>query len=117
MDVQATQAIRQAELGASQTMVDRTERRFDVGPDWFVADTAYGSSDNLGWLVKKRGIIRLITVIDNANRKDGTWARFEFEYDEANGRHICLEGFAPTLLRSQPRQVHQWRPSVPRSQS
>ncbi len=46
MDVEATRAIRQAEVGASQTMLDRTESRFGIRPDWLAADTAYGSSDN-----------------------------------------------------------------------
>lgn len=55
MGVEATRAIRQAEVGASQTMLDRTEKRFGVRPDWLAADTAYGSSDTLGWLVKKLG--------------------------------------------------------------
>jgi len=63
MDVEATRAIRQAEVGASQTMLDRTERRFGIKPDWIAADTAYGSAENLGWLVKQRGIIPFIPVI------------------------------------------------------
>ncbi|WP_338551221.1 IS1182 family transposase [Roseovarius phycicola] len=99
MDVEATRAIRQAEVGASQTMLDRTESRFGIRPDWLAADTAYGSSDNLGWLVKKRGIIPFIPVIDHSNRKDGAWTRFEFEYDEANDQYICPEGFALKQFR------------------
>jgi hypothetical protein len=62
MDVEGTRAIRQAEVGASQTMIDHTEKRFGIRPDWLAADTAYGSSENLGWLVKKRGIIPFIPV-------------------------------------------------------
>ncbi|WP_371931469.1 hypothetical protein [Roseovarius sp. MMSF_3359] len=99
MDVEATRAIRQAEVGASQTILDRTERRFGIRPDWLAADTAYGSSGNLGWLVKKRGIIPFILVIDHSKRKDGAWTRFEFEYDEANDQYICPEGFALKQFR------------------
>jgi hypothetical protein len=47
MDVEASRAIRQAEVGASQTMIDRTEGTFGIKPDWVVADTAYGSTPNL----------------------------------------------------------------------
>ena len=52
MDVEASRAIRQAEVGAEQTMIERTERRFDIKPAWLAGDTAYGSGKNLDWLVK-----------------------------------------------------------------
>src|SRR3977135_3765815 len=51
MDVEASRAIRQAEVGASQTMIERTEACFGIKPEWLVADTAYGSASNLDWLV------------------------------------------------------------------
>ncbi len=44
MDVEASRAIRQAEVGASQTMIERTEATFGIKPDWLAADTAYGSA-------------------------------------------------------------------------
>ena len=40
MDVEASRAIRQAEVGASQTMIERTEATFGIKPDWLAADTA-----------------------------------------------------------------------------
>jgi hypothetical protein len=40
VDVEATRAIRQAEVGASRTVVDRTEERFGLKPSYLVADTA-----------------------------------------------------------------------------
>lgn len=58
VDVEATCSIRAAEVGAAQTMVDHTEDCFGMKPDWLIADTAYGSAENLAWLVKKREIIR-----------------------------------------------------------
>jgi Transposase DDE domain len=99
MDVEGTRAIRQAEVGASQTMIDRTEKRFGIRPDWLAADTAYGSSENLGWLVKKRGIIPFIPVIDKTERTDGTWSRAQFEWDEENDQYICPEGHALRQFR------------------
>ncbi|WIV49774.1 IS1182 family transposase [Marivivens sp. LCG002] len=94
MDVEATRAIRQAEVGASRTMLDRTEKRFGIRPDWLAADTAYGNAENLGWLVEQRSIIPFIPVIDKSERTDGTWSRSDFEWDEANDQYICPEGQA-----------------------
>ena len=55
MDVEASRAIRQAEVGASQTMIERTQATFGIKPDWIVADTAYGSAPNLHFLVDEKG--------------------------------------------------------------
>jgi hypothetical protein len=33
MDVEASRAIRQAEVGAAKTMIERTEQRFDIKPE------------------------------------------------------------------------------------
>ena len=41
MDVEASRAIRQAEVGAEQTMIERTEQRFGIKPAWLAGDTAY----------------------------------------------------------------------------
>jgi hypothetical protein len=54
MDVEASRAIRQAEVGASKTMIERTEARFDIKPGWLAADMAHGSGANLNWLVKDK---------------------------------------------------------------
>ena len=55
MDVEASRAIRQAEVGASQTMIERTEACFGIKPGWLAGDTAYGSAANLDWLVNQQG--------------------------------------------------------------
>ena len=47
MDVRATRAIRQAEVGAAKTMIERTQERFGIKPTYLAADTAYGSADTL----------------------------------------------------------------------
>jgi transposase len=44
MDVEASRAIRQAEVGASQTMIERTEACFGIKPEWLAADTASSTS-------------------------------------------------------------------------
>ncbi len=54
MDVEASRAIRQAEVGAAATMIERTEERFGLKPERLAADTAYGSAANLNWLVNEK---------------------------------------------------------------
>jgi len=56
VDVEASRAIRQAEVGAARTMIERTEDRFGLYPARLAADSACGSAKMLGWLVQERGI-------------------------------------------------------------
>ena len=56
MDVRATTAIRQAEVSAAKTMLDRTAEQFDLTPLRLVGDGGYGSAEMVGWLVDERGI-------------------------------------------------------------
>jgi transposase len=58
MDVEASRSIRQAEVGASQTMIERTQERFDIKPERLAADTAYGSGANLNGLSRTRISLR-----------------------------------------------------------
>ncbi len=92
MDVEASRAIRQAEVGASQTMIERTEDRFGIKPDWLAADTAYGAAPNLGWLVNTKHIAPHIPVIDKSKREDGTFSREDFIYDKARDIYTCPAG-------------------------
>ena len=62
MDVEASRAIRQAEVGAAKTMIDRTEERFGLKAERLAADTAYGSGANLNWLVQDKKIAPHIPV-------------------------------------------------------
>jgi hypothetical protein len=52
VDIGATRSIRQAEVGAAQTTLDRTEDRFGLKPGYLTADTTYGTAQNLAWLIK-----------------------------------------------------------------
>ena len=92
MDVEASRAIRQSEVGASQTMIERTEKKFGIKPDWLVADTAYGSAPNLHFLVDVKGIAPHIPVIDKSQRNDGTFSRDDFIYDKGHDHYVCLSG-------------------------
>src|SRR5947207_3066897 len=92
MDVEASRAIRQAEVGASQTMIERTEACFGIKPEWLAADTAYGSASNLDWLVNKQGIAPHVPVIDKSKREDGTFSREDFIYNEVRDIYTCPAG-------------------------
>src|SRR6478736_6889499 len=92
MDVEASRAIRQAEVGAAKTMIDRTEKRFGVKPERLAADTAYGSAPTLDWLVNDKKIAPHIPVIDMAKREDGIFSREDFTYDKVRDVYICPAG-------------------------
>jgi hypothetical protein len=92
MDVEASRAIRQAEVGASQTMIERTEACFGIKPEWLVADTAYGAAANLNWLVNEKAIAPHIPVLDKSKREDGTFSREDFTYDKERDIYICPAG-------------------------
>ena len=89
MDVEASRAIRQAEVGAAKIMIERTEERFDIKPEWLTADTAYGSGANLNWLVKDKEIAPHIPVIDKSKREDGTFSREDFRFDQERNVYVC----------------------------
>jgi transposase len=92
MDVEASRAIRQAEVGASQTMIERTEACFGIKPEWLAADTAYGSASNLDWLVNEQRIAPHVPVIDKSKREDGTFSREDFTFDKEHNVYICPAG-------------------------
>jgi hypothetical protein len=54
VDVEATRAIRQAEVGAARTMIDRVTDCFGLKPEWLAGDSAYGAAPMLAWLVKDK---------------------------------------------------------------
>jgi len=92
MDVEATTAVRQAEVGAARTMIERTQDRLGIWPEKLAADAAYGSAENLAWLVHERGIEPHIPVFDKSQRRDGTFSRSDFAYDHDRDLYICPGG-------------------------
>ena len=92
LDVEASRAIRQAEVGAARTMIDRTQDRLGLKPERLAADTAYGSAANLGWLVNDKRIIPHIPVIDKSRRNDGTLSRADFSFDTERDVYACPQG-------------------------
>ena len=92
MDVKASRAIRQAEVGAAKTMIERTEERFEIKPIYLAADTAYGSADALNWIVNEKKIAPHIPVIDKSKREDGTFSREDFRFDQERNIYLCPAG-------------------------
>ena len=92
VDVEASRAIRQAEVGAARTMIERVADRFDLKPSRLAADTAYGTAANLAWLVNEKQIAPHIPVFDKSRRKDGTLSRGDFIWDGEYDLYVCPEG-------------------------
>jgi len=66
-----SRAIRQAEVGAAQTMIERTEACFGIKPEWLAADTAYAQPPtSTGWSTSK-GSRRMSPLSTNLNAMMG----------------------------------------------
>ena len=99
MDVEASRAIRQAEVGAAKTMIERTQKRFGIKPVRLAADSAYGSASTLAWLVTHKQIAPHIPVIDKSKRDDGSLSREEFTFDKQRDIYTCPAGKILTATR------------------
>jgi transposase len=112
IDVEATRAIRQAEVGAARTMIDRVADRFGLKPKRLAGDSAYGAAPMLAWLVKDKAIAPHIPVFDRSRRDDGTLSRADFAFDAEHNVYVCPRG---RLLRTTGR-IHDGRTLLYRSQ-
>ena len=92
VDVEASRAIRQAEVGAAKTMIGRTAERFGLKPERLAADTAYGSAATLNWIVNEKKIAPHIPVIDKSKREDGSLSRGDFTFDKERNVYVCPQG-------------------------
>jgi transposase len=92
VDVEASRAVRQAEVGAARTMLERTVERFGLKPERLAGDSAYGSAEMLHWLVEEQRIAPHVPVIDKSTRQDGTFPRADFTYDAEADAYTCPEG-------------------------
>src|SRR6516165_3551282 len=92
VDVEPSTAVRQGELAACRTMVERANARLGLYPARLVADTAYGSAEMLDWLVHEQGIEPHIRVFDMSKRDDDTFSRADFVYDHATDAYTCPAG-------------------------
>jgi len=88
VDVEPTPARTYDEVESTKIMLDRTERHFGLKPKRLAADTAYGISRFLDWLVSRR-IAPHIPVRDASERDDGTFSRSDFRWERRRGVYIC----------------------------
>ena len=109
VDVEATTAIRQAEVSAQRRTIDRTQERFGLWPERLVGDTGYDDAKNLSWPVEERGIAPHIPVVDHSVRHDDTFERSAFTFDYKDDSYICPAG---KRLRQRQKVYREERPFV-----
>jgi hypothetical protein len=90
--VEASRAIRPAEVGAAKTMIERRDEHFGLKRERLVADTAYGAAPMLNRLAEEKGIAPRIPVFDRSKRDDGTFSRSDFQYDPTSDLYHCPGG-------------------------
>ncbi len=89
MDVEASPSTNKLEVATTRTMIDRVETTHGIGPKRLLGDTAYGSADNLGFLVEEKQIEPHIPVWDKSKRKDGTFSVSDFLWDGEANEYRC----------------------------
>lgn len=92
VDVEATPAIRSAEVDSARSMLERVEERLKLKPERLIGDTAYGAAPMLGWLVEQKKIEPHVPVWDRSERVDGTFNRAEFRFNAKEDRYECPGG-------------------------
>jgi hypothetical protein len=90
--VEASTAVRQAEVTAARTMIARVQDRFELRPERLAAETVYGSAEMLDWLVREQGVESHIPVWDKSTREAGTFTRSDFAYDLSADAYTCPAG-------------------------
>src|SRR5437868_7857345 len=91
VDVEATPARTYDEVASTKTMIERTEQRLDLKPDWLAGDTAYGTGKLLAWLLGKN-ITPHIPVWERYSPPDGMFSRGDFTYDAERDLYVCPNG-------------------------
>jgi transposase len=92
VDVEATRAIRQAEVGAARTMLERTETRFGIKPVALTADSAYGSAESLAWLVKQKRDQAAHSCLRQVQPNRRHLLPADFAFDAERDRYTCPAG-------------------------
>ena len=114
VDVEPTEAIRNAEVDGTKLMIDRTEARFGLKPRRFIGDTAYGTAEMLAWIVEEKGIAPHVPLWEKGERDDGTFGRSDFVFDEASNSYRCPGG---KFLKQYRRNFKRQRSGVTKAQT
>jgi len=91
VDVEATPTRISKEVEATETMIDRASKAFNLKPRHIAGDVAYGTGKLLGWLVG-RGIEPHVPVWDKSKRDDGTLSRDDFAFNKDGDIYVCPQG-------------------------
>lgn len=92
LDVEATPSTHAFEAATTRTMIERVESNYVIRPTRLMGDTAYGSAENLGYLVDEKSIEPHIPVWDKSQRTDGTLAKSDFEWCPNEDQYRCPAG-------------------------
>jgi len=92
VDVEATTAIRQAEVTVAKRMMDRTMECFDLYPARLAGDSGYGLAEMLGWLVYEKGIEPHVTVFTSPRARIAPSRAKDFTYDHEREVYLCPGG-------------------------
>lgn len=109
VDVEPSSVNKAAEVRATQTMMERVEKNFDLRPSRLVGDTNYGSAAMLGWLVDDKQITPHIPVWDKSEGKAGQFGRSDFTWEAQADRYRCPAG---KLLQRHRRSFKKPRPGI-----
>ena len=110
MDVEASTAVRQAEVTAARRMIERVHDDLGIWPRKLIGDTGYGSAETLAWLVHERDIEPHIPVFDKSSRSNGTFSRADFPFDIVADTYTCPAG---KLLKRRQRRFDDRPDQVP----
>src|SRR5690606_15897742 len=91
VDVEATTSVRQAEVTAQRRMIERTQERFGLWPERFVADTAYGRAEP-GMARRGTGHRTAYPGVRQVREKRRHLERSAFTFDHEDDSYICPEG-------------------------
>ena len=91
VDTQATPARWTEEVASTPVMIERTQRRFGLSPSRLAADSAYGSGQLVGWLMR-RGIEPHVPLLDRETQTKGMLTRAEFSFDRGRDAYVCPGG-------------------------
>ncbi len=92
VDVEATPAHRTLEVRSTRTMIERLEERFTLKTQKLIGDTAYGTAEFLGWMVNEKAIEPHVPVWEKGERRDGTFSRSDFDFNEEADHYSCPNG-------------------------
>jgi len=92
VDVEATPAHRSLEVQSTKTMIERVEERLALKTHKLICDTAYGTAEFLGWMVNEKSIEPHVPIWERGERKEGTFSRSDFDFDEVADHYTCPNG-------------------------